>query len=70
MTSSDLTLRDYFAAHAVSGILAQMTISQTESGYPDGDPAWNIASGRDCSLFAEGAYRVAQTRCWPREKRW
>ena len=51
--------RDYFAAHALAGILAQTTIGPTESGGTCGDPSWEIRNSGDCRIVAEGAYRIA-----------
>ncbi len=62
-------LRDYFAAEALTGILAQQTTSHTESGYPDGDPQWNIRLDTDCRIVAEGAYRVADAMMEARQKK-
>lgn len=62
-----VTLRDYFAAAALQGLLSQHMTEETESGHRDFEPVYFSAEKR--ALACERAYEIADAMIAARNKK-
>jgi len=67
--TNGMSLLDYFAAHALSGILAQVDSEVGESNQAFPTAAWNLDKSNQVTAAAQAAYRVAEAMIAERERR-